>query len=182
MPIKNRIDMLSTGIRTPIGIKVFGTDLTQMERLATENRSRRQNRAGYHQRLCGTDYRRLLPQHRAGSTIGSLWDEHRQFSGGNRDRIGRRNGYHDGRGPGTLQRDRALSARTARFPVGATQVLVPIAGTVPLGQLAQVSLDKGAPGIRTENALLSAYIFVDIRGRDIGGYVVDAQQAVLEKS
>ena len=52
---------------------------------------------------------------------------------------------------------------------------------VPLGQLAQVSLDKGAPGIRTENALLSAYIFVDIRGRDIGGYVADARKAVNEQ-
>jgi Cu(I)/Ag(I) efflux system membrane protein CusA/SilA len=65
----------------------------------------------------------------------------------------------------------------------ATQVLVPIAGgaMVPLGQLAQVSLDKGTPGIRTENALLSAYIFVDIRGRDIGGYVAESQRAVLDK-
>ncbi len=49
---------------------------------------------------------------------------------------------------------------------------------VPLGQVAKVVVTKGAPGIRTENGLLSAYIYVDIRGRDIGGYVAEAKQAV----
>jgi Cu/Ag efflux pump CusA len=53
---------------------------------------------------------------------------------------------------------------------------------VPLGQLAKVKVAKGTPGIRTENALLSAYIFVDIRDRDIGGYVADAKKAVARSS
>jgi Cu(I)/Ag(I) efflux system membrane protein CusA/SilA len=52
---------------------------------------------------------------------------------------------------------------------------------VPLGQVAKVEVAKGAPGIRTENALLSAYIYVDIRDRDIGGYVADAKKAVADK-
>ena len=52
---------------------------------------------------------------------------------------------------------------------------------VPLGQVAKITLLKGPPGIRTENALLSAYIFVDIRDRDIGGYVADAQKAVRDQ-
>ncbi len=65
----------------------------------------------------------------------------------------------------------------------ATQVLVPAmnGAMVPLGQVARVTLSKGPPAIRTENALLSAYIFVDIRDRDIGGYVADAQKAVREQ-
>jgi Cu(I)/Ag(I) efflux system membrane protein CusA/SilA len=65
----------------------------------------------------------------------------------------------------------------------ATQVLVPTMGEamIPLGQLAQIKLVKGPPSIRTENALLSTYIFVDIRDRDIGGYIADAQQAVREQ-
>jgi Cu(I)/Ag(I) efflux system membrane protein CusA/SilA len=65
----------------------------------------------------------------------------------------------------------------------ASEVLVPTmdGAMVPLGQVAQVKIVKGAPGIRTENALLSAYIFVDIRDRDIGGYVADAKKAVAEK-
>jgi Cu(I)/Ag(I) efflux system membrane protein CusA/SilA len=64
----------------------------------------------------------------------------------------------------------------------ASQVLVPIGdgAMIPLGQVARVSLDRGPPSIRTENALLSAYIFVDIRGRDIGGYVAEARRAVQE--
>jgi Cu(I)/Ag(I) efflux system membrane protein CusA/SilA len=70
----------------------------------------------------------------------------------------------------------------------AREVLVSTAGMngsrgamIPLGQLARVQIAKGAPAIRTENALLSAYIYVDIRGRDIGGYVRDAQRAVREQ-
>jgi copper/silver efflux system protein len=63
------------------------------------------------------------------------------------------------------------------------EVLVPVMGgaMVPLGQVAKVVVTRGTPGIRTENALLSAYIFVDIRGRDIGSYVADARKAVLEQ-
>jgi copper/silver efflux system protein len=62
-------------------------------------------------------------------------------------------------------------------------VLVPIMGgaMVPLGQVAKVRIARGPPGIRTENALLSAYIFVDIRGRDIGSYVADARKAVADQ-
>jgi hypothetical protein len=63
------------------------------------------------------------------------------------------------------------------------EVLVPVmdGGMIPLGQLARISIAKGTPGIRTENTLLSAYIYVDIRGRDIGGYVADAREAVTEQ-
>ncbi|MDO8504209.1 MAG: efflux RND transporter permease subunit, partial [bacterium] len=65
----------------------------------------------------------------------------------------------------------------------ATQILVPIMGgaMIPLGQVAKVNLIKAPPGIRTENALLAAYIYVDIRDRDIGGYVADAQKAVRDQ-
>ena len=65
----------------------------------------------------------------------------------------------------------------------AQEVLVPTmdGAMIPLGQIARVEIAKGTPGIRTENALLSAYIFVDIRGRDIGSYVADARKAVAEQ-
>lgn len=64
----------------------------------------------------------------------------------------------------------------------AREVLIPTMGgaMIPLGQVAKVVVAKGAPGIRTENALLSAYIYVDIRGRDIGGYGKDAKKAVTD--
>jgi Cu(I)/Ag(I) efflux system membrane protein CusA/SilA len=77
-------------------------------------------------------------------------------------------------GAGPLAMAGAPSALNAR----ATRTL---SGTMlPLGQLAKVKLVKGPPNIRTENALLAAYIYVDIRDRDIGGYVADAQKAVRE--
>jgi Cu(I)/Ag(I) efflux system membrane protein CusA/SilA len=62
----------------------------------------------------------------------------------------------------------------------ASEVLIPIAGggTVPIGQVAQVTLAQGPASIRTENAQLAVYIFVDLRDRDLGGYVADAQKAV----
>jgi Cu(I)/Ag(I) efflux system membrane protein CusA/SilA len=65
----------------------------------------------------------------------------------------------------------------------ASSVLVPTmeGAMIPLGQLARVEVAKGSPGIRTENALLSAYIYVDIRERDIGSYVADARKAVAEQ-
>ncbi|HRE18155.1 MAG TPA: efflux RND transporter permease subunit, partial [Rhodocyclaceae bacterium] len=65
----------------------------------------------------------------------------------------------------------------------AREVLVPTmeGAMIPLGQLAKVEIAKGAPAIRTENALLSAYIYVDIRDRDIGGYVADAKKAVEDQ-
>src|SRR5260221_13894911 len=65
----------------------------------------------------------------------------------------------------------------------ATEVLIPIAGggTVPLGQVVKVSLAQGPSSIRTENAQLAAYIFVDLRDRDLGGYVADAQKVVASQ-
>ena len=65
MPIKARIDMLSTGIRTPVGVKVFGTDLAEMERLARQIEQVFKTVPGHLQRLCRTCHRRLLPRHRA---------------------------------------------------------------------------------------------------------------------
>src|SRR5205085_6777361 len=65
----------------------------------------------------------------------------------------------------------------------ASEVLIPMAdgGTIPLGQLAKVSLAQGPASIRTENSQLAVYIFIDIRDRDIGSYVADAQKAVASQ-
>ena len=80
----------------------------------------------------------------------------------------------------TLRYPRELRADPQQI---AREVLVPTmnGGMVPLGQIARIEIDRGAPAIRTENALLSVYIFVDIRDRDIGGYVADARKAVADQ-
>ena len=66
MPIRARIDMLATGIRTPVGIKVFGTDLAEMEKRRPPDRGRGEGRARHVERLCRARHRRLLPRYRAG--------------------------------------------------------------------------------------------------------------------
>ena len=185
MPIKARIDMLSTGIRTPIGIKVFGNDLNEMERLAREIETVVKAVPGttsaFAERITGGFYLNIEPDRtqlaRYGLTIGELQDVIGQALGGEmvtttvegRERFGVTVRY-----PRELRSDPQLIAR---------EVLVPTmdGGMIPLGQLARVEVAKGTPGIRTENALLSAYIFVDIRDRDIGSYVADARKAVAEQ-
>ncbi|MBK8759600.1 MAG: efflux RND transporter permease subunit [Sulfuritalea sp.] len=193
MPIKARIDMLSTGIRTPIGIKVFGKDLEEMERLAREIETVVKAVPGtssaYAERITGGFYLDIEPDRAAlaryGLSVGELQDTIGTALGGEmvtttvegRERFGVIVRY-----PRELRADPQAIAR---------EVLVPVYGSgmesnappamVPLGQVAKISIVKGAPAIRTENALLSAYIYVDIRERDIGSYVAAARQAVSEK-
>ncbi len=185
MPIKARLDMLATGIRTPIGIKVFGKDLGEMEKLAKQIEAVVKQVPGttsaFAERLTGGFYLDIVPDRtqlsRYGLSVGEVLDVIGTALGGEmvtttvegRERFGVTVRY-----PRELRSDPELIAR---------EVLVPtMAGAmIPLGQLARIEITKGAPGIRTENALLSAYIFVDIRGRDIGGYVADARRAVNEQ-
>ena len=182
MPIKARTDMLSTGIRTPIGIKVFGKDLDEMEKLAKQIESVVKAVPGttsaFAERITGGFYLNIEPDReqlaRYGLAVGDVMDIIGTALGGEmvtttvegRERYGVSVRY-----PRELRSDPQQIAR---------EVLVPTmdGAMIPLGQLAKVVVAKGAPGIRTENALLSAYIYVDIRERDIGGYVADAKKAV----
>ncbi len=185
MPIKARIDMLSTGIRTPIGIKVFGKELGEMEKLAKQIEAVVKQVPGttsaFAERLTGGFYLDIEPDRaqlaRYGLSVGEVQDVIGTALGGEmitttvegRERFGVTVRY-----PRELRSDPELIAR---------EVLVPtMAGAmIPLGQLARIEITKGAPGIRTENALLSAYIYVDIRDRDIGGYVAEARKAVNQQ-
>ena len=185
MPIKARIDMLSTGIRTPIGVKVFGKDLAEIEQLAKAIESVVKTVPGttsaYAERVTGGYYLDIEPDRMAlaryGLAVGDLQDVISTALGGE---MVTRTVEGLERYPVIVRYPRELRDDPQAI---ATQVLVPTMGgaMVPLGQVAKIRLVKGSPGIRTENALLSAYIFVDIRDRDIGGYVADAQKAVREQ-
>ena len=185
MPIKSRIDMLSTGIRTPVGIKVFGNDLGEIERLAKEIervvRAVPGTTSAYAERLTGGYYIDVVPNGdamaRYGLTINDVHDVVASALGAERltTTVEGRERYDV-----TVRYPREL--RDGPEAIG-RNVLVPVSGgaMVPLGQLARIEVVQGPPSIRTENALLSAYVFVDIRGRDIGGYVAAAQRAVAEQ-
>ncbi len=187
MPIKARIDMLSTGIRTPIGIKVFGKDLAEMERLAKEIESVVKTVPGtssaFAERITGGFYLDIVPDRialaRYGLTVGEVMDVVAAALGGEmvtttvegRERFGVTVRY-----PRELRGDPQQIAREVLVPIGGEMGGPP--AMVPLGQVAKIGIVKGAPAIRTENALLSAYIYVDIRERDIGSYVAEARRAV----
>jgi Cu(I)/Ag(I) efflux system membrane protein CusA/SilA len=185
MPIKARIDMLSTGIRTPVGVKVIGTDLAEMETLARQIeaviRMVPGTTSAYAERVIGGYYLNIDPDRaqlaRYGLMVGDLQNMIAMALGAEPVT--------------TTVEGRERYAVSIRYPRDyrsdpqaiATEVLIPTAdgGTVPLGQVAKVSLAQGPASIRTENAQLAAYIYVDLRDRDLGGYVTDAQKAVASQ-
>ena len=185
MPIKNRIDMLATGIRTPVGVKVFGKDLAEMERLAENIEHVVQAVPGtasaYAERITGGYYLNIDADYDAMARYGVMLGEVQQVIGAalggetvtttveGRERFGVIIRY-----PRELREDPASIAAHVLVPT-------PSGAMVPLGQVCKLSLAKGPPAIRTENALLSAYIYIDIRDRDLGSYVADAQRAVRDQ-
>ena len=184
MPIKARIDMLTTGIRTPVGIKIFGPDLKQIEQI------------GEHLEMVLKE----VPGTR------SVYAE--RVSGGyfldfdiNRDEIAR---YGlklmdvgkiietaiGGENIATTIEGRERYPINVRYlrelrddPEKLKRVLVdtPTGAQVPLAQLATLRFVNGPPMIRDENGLLAGYVFLDMTGRDVGGYVEDLKRVVREK-
>ena len=185
MPIRARIDMLATGIRTPVGVKVFGTDLGQMEKVAREIervlRAVPGTSSAYAERVIGGYYLEIVPDRmtlgRYGLSIRDVQDVISTALGAEtltttvegRERYGVAIRY-----PRDFRSDPQSIAHDVHIPL-------PTGGTVPLGEVAKVELTRGATSIRTENGKLAVYIFVDIVGRDLGGYVTDAQQAVTNE-
>jgi Cu(I)/Ag(I) efflux system membrane protein CusA/SilA len=182
MPIKARIDMLSTGIRTPVGIKVFGTDLAEIEKLARQIeavvRTVPGTTSAYAERVIGGYYLNIDPDRaqlaRYGLMVGDLQNLISMALGAEPVTT-----TVEGRERYTVSIRYPRDYRSDPQAI-ATEVLIPTAdgGTIPIGQVAKVSLAQGASSIRTENAQLTAYIFVDLRDRDLGSYVADAQKAV----
>jgi Cu(I)/Ag(I) efflux system membrane protein CusA/SilA len=182
MPIKARIDMLATGIRTPVGVKVYGTDLAEMEQVARQIEAAVRTVPGttsaFAERILGGYYLNIDPNRaqlaRYGLMITDVQDVIATALGAEAVTTtveGRERYTVSIRYPRELRSDPQAIA---------SQVLIPLpnGGTVPLGEVARVELAKGPATIRTENAQLAAYIYIDLRDRDIGGYVTDAQKAV----
>jgi Cu(I)/Ag(I) efflux system membrane protein CusA/SilA len=164
MPIKARIDMLSTGIRTPVGVKVIGTDLVEIDRLAKQVEQVLKAVPGtssaYAERSLGGYYLNITPDRAAlgGQSVTTTVEGRQRFT-------------VNMRYPRDLRDNPNAIASGILVPM-------PTGGAVPLGEVAKVELARGPSSIRTENGQLATYIYVDIRDRDLGGYVADAQRAV----
>ncbi len=182
MPIKARIDMLATGIRTPVGVKVIGQDLKVIETLAREIEAVIKTVPGtssaFAERIIGGYYLDIEPDRRELARYGLMISDVQQVVASaigaetvtttveGRERYGVSVRY-----PRDVRSDPQAISREVLVPL-------PNGASIPLGQVAKVNLSQGPASIRTENAQLAAYIFVDARERDLGSYVADAKKAV----
>jgi copper/silver efflux system protein len=184
MPIKNRIDMLSTGIRTPVGIKIFGPDLKKIEeigrKLETVLASVPGTRSVFAERVAQGYYLDFELKRHEIARYGLMIEDIQMIV---ESAIG-------GESITTTVEGRErypVSVRYAREfrddPEKLKRVLIPtVNGTqVPLGQLAELRLTAGPAMIRDEDAQLAGYVLVDMAGRDIGSYVEEARRKVAEQ-
>ena len=185
MPIRARIDMLATGIRTPVGIKVFGSDLAEIEALSrkieTVVKAVSGTTSAYAERVSGGYYLDIVPDRtelaRYGLMASDVQDMIASAIGGEsvtstiegRERYGVTIRY-----PRDFRSTPEAISRDVQLPL-------PKGGFVPLGAVAEVRLTRGATSIRTENGQLAVYLFVDMAGRDLGGYVAEARAAVAKE-
>jgi len=184
MPIKNRIDMLSTGIRTPVGIKIFGPDLGKIEEIGKHLEMVLQDVPGtrtvYAERVTGGYYLDFDLKREEIARYGLVLDDVQMII---ESAIG-------GESISTTVEGRErypISVRYARElrddVEKLNRVLVPTmnGAQIPLAQLADIKLTTGPSMIRDEDGQLSGYVYVDMVGRDIGGYVEEAKKKVAEQ-
>ena len=181
MPIKNRIDMLTTGVRTPVGVKVFGSDINTIEHIGRQIEglvaSVRGTRSVFAERTTG------------GYFLDVAWD---------RDKLSRYGmSIEDaqsvvmsaigGENITTTIEGRERYPVNVRYlkgfrsdPAAFSRVLVPGMGgqQIPISELGEVKLVSGPSMYREENGLLSGYVYVDVSGRDLGSYIEEAKQVV----
>ena len=185
MPIRARIDMLATGIRTPVGVKIFGSDLGEMEKIAKRVEAVLKGVSGtssaYAERVIGGYYLDITPDRAAlaryGLMVSDAQDSVSSALGGEAVTTtveGRERYSVNVRYPRDLRDDPDAIGRNLL-------IALPNGGTVPLGEVASIERTRGPTSIRTENGQLAVYVFVDITGRDLGGYVAEARRAVADQ-
>jgi Cu(I)/Ag(I) efflux system membrane protein CusA/SilA len=184
MPIKARIDMLSTGVRTPVGIKILGSDLQEIERLGTHlelilnqvpgTRSVFAERTGGGYFLDFTPKRDQLARH--GLTIKEAEMVIMSAVGGEPITT-----TVEGRERYTVNVRYARELRDDLDKLRRVLVPTPAGAHVPLAELADLRLVSGPGMIRDENGMLSGYVYVDLADRDVGGYVAEAKALVQKE-
>jgi len=188
MPIKTRIDMLSTGIKTPVGIKVMGPDLRTLSDLANQIANVIKSdpsiseyvTSAYPEKSVGGNYldfeinRELIARY--GLTVGDVQDVIMSALGG-MNVTWTVEGLE--RYPVNIRYPHEL--RDNMDALKQTLVATPSGAQIPIGQLAEIRIHKGPPMVKSENARLTSWVYVDIAGIDVGTFVARAQQAVASQ-
>ena len=181
MPIKNRQDMLATGIKTPVGIKIFGPDLARLDSLGAQFESVLSHVPGtssvFAERALGAMYLTAVVDRAAAARYGLAPDAVQNAVA---TAVG-------GMNAGQVIEGRERFGVLVRYPrelrddperVGDVLISGPNGVQVPLRAVARLTLAPGPTQIKSENASLNTVVYVDVRDRDIGSYVADARRAV----
>jgi Cu(I)/Ag(I) efflux system membrane protein CusA/SilA len=178
MPIKNRLDMLATGIKTPVGIKIFGPDLAMLEAIGQEIEGLLPMVDGtasvFAERAIGGRYVEVDVRREAAARYGLTMAEvqHTVMAGVGGVNVTR---TIEGRERYSVNVRYARELRDDPEAIGRILVGTPVGAQVPLAQLADIRFAAGPPMIKSENGLLNSIVFVDVRDRDIGSYVEEAR-------
>jgi Cu(I)/Ag(I) efflux system membrane protein CusA/SilA len=184
MPIKNRTDMLSTGIRTTLGIKIFGPDLEVIQRIGHDLEGALSSLPGtasiYAERSFGGRYLDIRPNAEAlaryGLTTGDVQEVLAIALGGNQITT-----TVEGRERFPVQVRYARDFRDSPEAIGQLLVSGERGIQVPLAQVAEIQFTPGPPMIRSENGYLNDLVSIDVRGRDVGSYVAGAKEVVARE-
>jgi Cu(I)/Ag(I) efflux system membrane protein CusA/SilA len=184
MPIKNRIDMLATGIKTPVGVKVAGPDLNAIQAIGRDIEKVLKQVPGtvsvYSERVFGGRYVTVDIDRKAAArfalNIADVQEVVRTALGGMRvtQTVEGLERY-----PVNIRYPRDV--RDSLEKLRNLPIVTPGGARIPLGEVADIRVDDGPGMIKTENARLNGWIYVDIEGRDLGSYVTDAQRVVREQ-
>ncbi len=181
MPIRGRIDMLSTGMRTPVGIKVLGSDLHDIERVGVEVeralKGVRGTRSAFAERTAGGYFVDFVPDRAAlarwGLTVKDIQEVLQSALGGETVTT-----TVEGRERYTVNVRYVREERSDLYRLDRILVPAPGGAQIPIRELAHITLATGPSMVRDENGMLAGYVYADVGGRDIGSYVADAQKAV----
>jgi Cu(I)/Ag(I) efflux system membrane protein CusA/SilA len=182
-PIENRINMLATGIKTPVGIKFMGPDLTVLSGLAEQAaalvRGIRGTVSAYPERTFGGRYLEIVPDReriaRHGLTMADVQEAVRTAVGG---LVATTTVEGLERYPVTVRYAREL--RDDLPDVENVLLSTPSGGRIPLAEVATVAIEPGPPMVKSENSRRTAWVFIDISGRDLGGYIAEARRVIEE--
>ncbi|MGI0119533.1 efflux RND transporter permease subunit [Zooshikella sp. RANM57] len=184
MPIKTRIDMLATGIKTPVGIKIAGPDLKKIQSIGQQLESILKDVPGtasvYSERVAGGRYIKVDIQREKAARYGLNIADVQQVIA---TAIGGMNVAQ------TVERLERYPINI-RYPqdyrnspeqLALLPIVTPMGQRISLGDVANIAIEDGPPGIKSENARLNGWTFIDIDNMDVGTYVQQAQQTVNEK-